>query len=202
MGNFPSRFQDAEAPASIDRRRQAVMDRLTEAFSSDALDMEEYERRASAANIASTTLDLDLLVADLDLSRPKPVASPGRRTASDVSDRRGGPEQTVACIMGERTLSGDWLTSDRVSTFTLMGNTQIDLRDVSLPAGPTRIDIFTLMGETVIMVPRDLPVRMTATPVMAEARLNRDVNGNTRDADTWIEVGGMVVMGSLVVKTV
>jgi len=102
--------------------------------------------------------------------------------------------------MGDRHLTGNWLTSDRVSTFTVMGSTKIDLRDSDLPPGATRIEVFNLMGETQIVVPRDLPVRLSAFALMAESRADRNVNQQTRGADSWIEVSGFVMMGELRVR--
>ena len=56
------------------------------------------------------------------------------------------------------------------------------------------------MGETVVIVPRDLPVRLNAMPFMGEAVARRDVNQSVRGARRWVEISGLVVMGSVVVK--
>jgi predicted membrane protein len=99
--------------------------------------------------------------------------------------------------MGDRNMTGNWLTSDRVSSFTVMGSTKLDLRDVDLPPGPVRIEVFTLMGDTKIIVPRDLPVRMSAFSLMADSRIDRSVNQQTRGAECWVEVSGFIMMGDV-----
>lgn len=203
----PSRddqFRDIEA------YRQETIDRLTAAFASDAISMEEYERRASAANEATRVDQLELLSFDLPAVR-KETGKPRPRTEARPDFRRetrnaidpslvGAAPITTGCVMGDRRLTGNWLSSDRVSAFTVMGATLLDLRDVDLPPGPVRIEAFTLMGETKIIVPRDLPVRVNAFALMGESRAGREVNQQVNGASSWVEVSGVAMMGSIYVK--
>ena len=199
---------DSEPPAGFEVRRQRVIDTLTQAYASDYLSMEEYESRAAAAAAADLPGQLDDLVSDLPSIAGAPD-EPARRPSSPPRPRRpaypaeypGGASSSVTCILGDRSMTGNWLDSDRVNSFTLMGSTRLDLRDADLPeSGPVRIEAFVLMGETVIIVPRELPVRLTAMPFMGEARARRDVDQNIRGARRWVEISGLVVMGSVVVK--
>lgn len=188
--------------------KQAAIDRLTEAFAADRIDMDEYERRAALANAARLPRELDELTADLPaLSRGSGRASTPRRPEPRRRDEghglrvnpdlSGGVPMTTGCVMGDRQLAGNWLSSDRVSSFTVMGSTKIDLREVDLPPGPLKIEVFTLMGETRIIVPRGLPVRMSAFALMAESRVDREVEQQTRGAESWVEVSGFAMMGEL-----
>lgn len=190
--------------------RQATIDRLTEAFAADVITMDEYERRAEAANAAKRTDDLRALSADLPAPRPQPTrpaarAKPAAKPA--FSPRRaldpsivGAAPITTGCVMGDRRLVGDWLSSDRVSAFTVMGSTKLDLREAVLPPGPIRIEAFTLMGEIQVIVPRDLPVKLNAFAFMGESNAGKEVNQQVRGAETWVEVSGFAMMGSLTVK--
>ena len=195
---------DSRGLDGLERRRERVMERLTHAFSTNGLDMDEYERRAGLAQAASLDAELDALL--LDLPGEAPVGNaPAMRAASAPGYLRASAplesgSRSVACVMSDRRMTGDWLQSDKVETFTLMGSTTLDLRGVELPPGPIRIDAFVLMGETVVIVPRDLPVRMDAFAFMGEATARRDVSQNVRGARSWVEVGGFVLMGSIEVK--
>lgn len=210
-----------EVPAGFEERRQRVIDLLTQAYASDHITVEEYEARAAAAAAANRPEELEDLVSDLPALRPsgEPPRSPRGYAPEDSSaPRRPSPPPrpapssypaygsgqgsvSVACVMGDRRMTGNWLDSDRVNSFTLMGSTRLDLRDADLPeSGPIRIEAFVLMGETVVIVPRDLPVRLTAMPFMGEARARREVDQNVRGARRWVEVSGLVVMGSVLVK--
>jgi hypothetical protein len=197
-------FRDDYAPRNLEALKQGAIDRLTEAFAQDIISMDEYERRAGLASAANKASELELLTVDLPQLRPQ--AAPGSRTRERAApapmarrnyDLVGSPAVTTGCIMGDRNMTGNWLTSDRVSSFTVMGSTKLDLRDVDLPPGPIRIEVFTLMGDTRIIVPRDLPVRMSAFSLMADSRIDRNVNQQTRGAECWVEVSGFIMMGDV-----
>lgn len=190
----------------IETMRQQTIDRLTAAFASDAITMDEYERRATAANAATSLDQLEGLSFDLPAIKKsasedsrKPAARPEPRNRIDAS-MVGSTPLTTGCVMGDRNLTGNWLSSDRVSSFTVMGSTKLDLREVDLPPGPVRIEAFNLMGETKIIVPRGLPVRLNVFAFMGESRAGREVNQQVSGAATWVEVSGFAMMGSVTVR--
>jgi hypothetical protein len=200
-------------PEDMERRRQEAIDSLTSAFAGNIISMEEYERRAGLASLAELPEALDEVIADLPATRPgQATTGPApRQSARDVPqdayyhrqparDLSSAPPLTTGCVMGDRNLTGNWLTSNKVSSFTVMGSTKLDLRDSDLPAGPINVEVFTLMGETKIIVPPGLPVRMNAFAFMAESTAHRSVNQQVHGAETWVEISGFVMMGSVVVK--
>ena len=83
MATYPLSM-DAASPADMEPRRQKTIDRLTDAFASGTITMEEYERRAAAASAASLPAALEDLV--LDLPVPRSAGLPSRATG-----RPGGP---------------------------------------------------------------------------------------------------------------
>ena len=180
----------------MEQRRQEAIDALTSAFAGNVIDMEEYERRASLASAARFPEALEEVIADLPAVRPDSAA----RMRQQPRDLSGAPPLTTGCVMGDRNLTGNWLTSNKVSSFTVMGSTKLDLRDSELPVGPINVEVFTLMGETKIIVPPGLPVRMNAFAFMAESTAHRSVNQQVHGAETWVEISGFVMMGSVVVK--
>ena len=97
-------------------------------------------------------------------------------------------------------MTGDWLNSDSVSSFTLMGSSVLDLRNTALPPGRVRIEAFTMMGEIKVIVPYGLPVRLSAFPFMGEARMADDVARRVERDEPWVEISGFAMMGSIVVK--
>lgn len=188
-------------------RRQKAIDTLTSAFAGNIISMEEYERRASLASAAELPAAIDEVLADLPALKPETGPERQDRTsgASRIQVERPplaepGSPLTTGCVMGDRNLTGNWLTGNKVSSFTVMGSTKLDLRDSELPPGPVNIEVFTLMGETKIIVPPGLPVHMNAFAFMAESTAHRSVNQRIQGADTWVEISGLVVMGSITVK--
>jgi len=188
------------SPTALEDRRQAALDRLTEAFAEDRLPLEAYEERVARAQNADSVEELDSLMSDLPA--PRPAAQTARRgTAAfpNAIDGRISGGASVACVMGDRHMTGDWLTGDRVESFTLMGSTKLDLRESALPPGRLKIDVFCLMGETKIIVPRGLPVRLNAFPFMGEAHAARDVARRIEPGSPYVDISGFAMMGSLVV---
>jgi len=186
--------------------RQQTIDRLTAAFASDAITMDEYERRATAANAATSLDQLESISFDLPAVKKNPVEG-SRKPEVRYEPRNGinasivgSTPLTTGCVMGDRNLTGNWLSSDRVSSFTVMGSTKLDLRDVDLPPGPVRIEAFTLMGETKVIVPRGLPVQLNVFAFMGESQAGREVNQQIHGAITWVEISGFAMMGSLTVR--
>jgi len=185
----------------MERRRQEAIDSLTSAFAGNIISMEEYERRATLASSAQFPAALDEVIADLPAPRPAhPASTSASYSRAPARDLSGTPPLTTGCVMGDRNLTGNWLTSNKVSSFTVMGSTKLDLRDSVLPLGPINVEVFTLMGETRIIVPHGLPVRMNAFAFMAESTAHRSVNQQVHGAETWVEISGFVMMGSVVVK--
>ena len=208
----------------FEQSRQHAIDRLTQAFASDGLSMEEYERRVELASLATRLDDLDRATDNLPATfrldnstrATDGVRRYGHQTGNDnpSGDRlaatqgysaggmpaTGSPTMTVAAIMSERDMSGDWLSGNGVSAFAVMGSAKLDLRDSPLPPGPIRIEAYALMGEIKIIVPKDVPVRMGAVAFMGESRAGRDVRQQTNGARTWVDISGMALMGSVVVR--
>jgi hypothetical protein len=199
QGNIPQ--------GNLESSRQDVIDRLTSAFANDTISIEEYERRVAEASAAATTGDLERIAFNLPAAQKRADErnKPSQRAPDSFSYRRdasivGNTPVTTGCVMGDRSLTGNWLSSDRVSSFTVMGSTKLDLRDVDLPPGPVRIEAFTLMGETRVIVPRGLPVKLNAFAFMGESRAGREVNQKTHGAETWVEISGFAMMGSVTIN--
>jgi hypothetical protein len=193
---------DRFSPAAFEERRQLALDRLTEAFASDLITMDGYEARVSAVQNAKAPEEVDEAVSGLPAAAPKGKRSPASRSgsalANPLDDRLHG-EESVACIMSNKVLQGDWLSGDRISSFTLMGNTQIDLRDTALPPGRLKIEAFCMMGNLKVIVPRGLPVKLNAFPFMGNSHIDRDVDRRVNRGEPYLQIDGFSFMGNLVV---
>ena len=199
----------------LDGERQTALDSITSAFAFGKISLEEYEARAekiqkasASGAIAEQTRDLPRgeMPRSAPEGRPGPVSArrpyPSPAPASDllVEQRDGSPEFSL-CVMGERKLTGDWLNSDQATSFTLMGSTTLDLRNTALPPGRLKIDAIAIMGEIRILVPRGLPVKMSAIPFMGEANVHSSVEQRIDRRSPWVDISGIALMGSIIVKT-
>jgi hypothetical protein len=204
MSSYPERQSPTNGQA-LHTARDRALEAITRAFSSDRITVEEYERRAGQIQSARAVEEVERVLVDLPFPTP---ASPQATSRQAPASRSAMPprvdpglsgSQTVACVMGERQLQGDFLNGNRVETFTLMGSTKIDLRDTAMPEGRLKIEAFVLMGETRVVVPRGLPVHLNVFPFMGEAMAKRDVNQRVVPDEPHVLIEGFVMMGSIVV---
>ncbi len=192
--------------SNFEEERQEAIERLTNAFAKGDLEMNAYEDRVSLANKVSTAVDLLKLTIDLPAGTIQPFAKkhPAQNPTSLRNkvnrDLVNAPRMNTGCIMGSRNLTGNWLSSDRVSAFTVMGSTHMDFHNVDLPPGPVYIELYSLMGEVKITVPANLAVRLNVTPFMGDCKANRSVNQQTANAESWLEISGFVMMGEVTVN--
>lgn len=211
----------------MDRERQTALDTITSAFALGKISLEDYEVRAEKIqkaialnDIVGQTLDLPQQAPPREPERGTRVAasergSPGSRIGSAplrrqaplpaedlfIEERNGTPEFSL-CVMGDRKLAGDWLNSDQATSFTLMGSTTLDLSNTALPPGRLKIDAIAIMGEIRILVPRGLPVKMSAFPFMGEANIHSSVEQRIDRRLPWVDISGLALMGSITVKAV
>ncbi len=207
----------------IETSRQKALDMLTNAFAGGDISIEDYEKKAGRVQNATRVDEIRQCVSDLPAD-PLPGQAPSRgfpESRSRRSDRdrgyagdpalrpqpdfaveaRGSGNEAIACVMGERHMTGDWLNTDNVSSFTLMGSTTLDLRHTALPPGRLKIDAFTLMGEIKVIVPRGLPVKLSAFPFMGDARMAENVERRVVRSGPYVEISGFAMMGSIVVHS-
>lgn len=209
----------------MDQERQSALDAITSAFALGKINIEDYEVRAEKIQRATDLRDIYTQTADLPpqelpretgrghldasrrtsdrdaTSRPSSYRRPAAPPVEDlfVEERNGSPEFSL-CVMGDRKMAGDWLNSDQATSFTLMGSTTLDLRNTALPPGRLKIDAIAIMGEIRILVPYGLPVKMSAFPFMGEANIHSSVEQRVDRRQPWVDISGLALMGSIIVK--
>jgi hypothetical protein len=156
---------------AIRRRRQQVIDRLTEDFARDLLDVDEFDDRVTKAHQASTLEGLDEIVTDLvPLERSAPAVTESQ--AMRIHPHReivpyDRPERRWAvAVMGGVERKGTWRVPQRLKVVCVMGGAELDFRDVTLPPGETEVSITCVMGGAEIIVPPDLAVECDGVAIL------------------------------------
>ena len=84
---------------------------------------------------------------------------------------------------------------------TIMGRAELDLRKTTISPGEEAvIEVFTMMGESMIRVPDGWHVDMRATPVMGRVRDRRTGTSDIAGAPR-IVIRGFVMWGALVIRS-
>jgi hypothetical protein len=184
--------------------RERVIAQLSDGFTQDLLDVDEFERRVSAAHTNDAPEAIEALVADLpavDDARAGAAATtalvaPRRDTEALVAD----DQQRLFAIMGGVDRRGDWTVPRKLKLTTVMGGAFLDLREARFPPGPVDIEIFAFMGGTQIIVPPGLAVQTDGSALMGGFQhVNRAPSHPDPDAPL-LRVHGFAIMGGVDVQ--
>lgn len=139
------------ATRASDRERDAVVQRVQDAFAEGRLDDAEFDERTRAALTARTHAELDVLLADL------PAAAPGAAPA--VPGR--GPGRFAIALKGPVRRAGRWRVPERYTTVVYKGGGWLDLRAAELSGPVTTFVAVAYKSRVTILVPPSVRVEMT-----------------------------------------
>lgn len=187
-------------PMSLVQRRDRIIDMLCKHVAGDALTLEDFERRVDLAHQATTTAELDALVADLPA--PEPPAEKARTrvapAARAIANR--AEHQFVAAVLGGVERRGAWVPARRSSVFAMMGGAQLDFREAHLPPGVTELAVYAFWGGVEIIVPPGITVESSGVAILGgfghanEAGRTVDPNGPV------LRIDGIAVMGGVEIQ--
>jgi hypothetical protein len=178
------------ATRASDRERDAVVQRVQQAFAEGRLDDAEFDERMRAALVARTHADLDALLADLPAAAPTlPAAASGR-----------GPGRLAVALKSSVRRGGRWRVPERYTAVVYKGDGWLDLRAAEL-SGPVTTFLAVAYKSTVtILVPPSVRVEMTGFGVTQG--LAEDDPGYRLPADApVIHVRGIAYKGAVEITT-
>ena len=136
-----------------DRERDAVVQRVQDAFAEGRIDDVEFDERTRAALTARTHADLDALLADL----PAETAAGG--TAPAVAGH--GPGRFAIALKSSVRRAGRWRVPERYTTVVYKGGGWLDLRAAELSGQVTTFVTVAYKSRVTILVPPSVRVEMT-----------------------------------------
>ncbi|MDQ2811313.1 MAG: DUF1707 domain-containing protein [Actinomycetota bacterium] len=142
------------ATRASDRERDAVVQRVQEAFAEGRLDDTEFDERMRAALTARTHAELDVLLADLPATTPAPgpaVPAAGSR----------GPGKFAIALKSSVRRTGRWRVPERYTAVVYKGGGWLDLRAAELSGPVTTFVTVAYKSRVTILVPPGVRVEMT-----------------------------------------
>jgi hypothetical protein len=136
-----------------DRERDAVVQRIQQAFAEGRLDDTEFDERMRAALTARTHADLDALLADL----PAETAAPGQAPATVGR----GPGRIAIALKSSVRRGGRWRVPERYTTVVYKGSGWLDLRAAELSGPVTSFLAVAYKSRVTILAPPGVRVEMT-----------------------------------------
>lgn len=151
----------AGPPVALGRAREEAVRRLVAHYSGDNLTVEEFEARVDASYQATTQQQLEALTADLPVLHGAEPLAPGATSATitAVPAHAVSKRSIQIAVCGGSTRQGAWRPGHHHFSFSVMGGSELDFREVRLPPGETKVTILNVMGGTTVIVPPGLDVK-------------------------------------------
>ena len=196
-------MSDRPGSDALERYREYVIDKLSENYSSDKLDEQDFERRVEIATSARSEAVLQSLIADLHVagSAPPPAERLRREpqpVGYDVNYGDVAKEGSVIAIFSGNDRKGVWDPPKELNAITLFGGSDIDLREAAIPAGGMTIHAVAIFGGVDIIVPRGVNVRLSGAGIFG-AFEGKNLQDGVRGAPT-IKVDGVAMFGAVEVN--
>ena len=146
---------DPEQPLRVgDRDRDAVVQRLQQAFAEARLDDEEFDHRTRAALTARLTSDLDALTRDL------PAASAALLPAGQSATGARAPGRLAVAYKTTIRRGGRWRVPERFRAVVYKGSGHLDLRAAELTAPVTTLYAIAYKSRISVLVPLGVRVEL------------------------------------------
>jgi hypothetical protein len=184
-------------------RREAIIAALTDHFSKDVLDLDEFDRRIDLAHRALTVAELDALVTDL---APIPTPAPATAlvpmpAAADLALDRFPDRKRFLCILGGVDKKGRWTVPRHLRVVCFWGGATLDFRDADLAPGMTELRVTCVMGGCHIIVPPWLAVEIDGTAIMGGFDEMDRGHGAPDPGRALLRITGLCVMGGFSCET-
>jgi hypothetical protein len=194
-----------EAPGMqpIGEIRERTIDRLSDHFANDRLDVEEFERRVDLAHRAGNVSDLEALLGDLPGDpkvalvpvAPAPLAT--RPAPAALAPSQVRQSSTVVAVMSGSRRTGAWAAPRHLRSFAMMGGIQLDFRDAILPPEGLDLTVVSVMGGVDIVVPPELPVVADGLAIMGGFDHVHRAPATPDAGRPVLRVRGFVLMGGV-----
>lgn len=144
--------------------REETIQRLTDAFAADLIDVDEFEARVDSAHQASDCQALIALRSDVSPTTSgsdKPAST--ALVAADPDLQEGlvlaqPKTKWVVAIVGGAERKGRWRVPRKLRVTSVMGGALIDFREAIIAPGITEVKVIAVMGGVEIIVPPTLAV--------------------------------------------
>jgi len=174
-----------------DRDRDAVVQRVQEAFADGRLDDTEFDERMRAALTARTQAELDVLLADLPATTPATGSAPASR----------GPGRFAVALKSSVRRAGRWRVPERYTTVVYKGEGWLDLRAAELSGPATTFVTVAYKSRVTILVPPGVRVEMTGFGVTQGLADDEDPGYRLPVDAPVIHVRGLAYKGTIEIST-
>jgi hypothetical protein len=178
-----------------DRDRDAVVQRLQEAFAEGRLDDEEFDHRTRAALTARLSSDLAVLTSDL----PESTSSSSRTVEPAVAGRK--PGRLAVAYKSSVRRAGRWQVPEQFRTVVYKGSGHIDLRAAELTGPVTTLFAVAYKSRIDVLVPLGVRVELDGFGVSKGWSAEEDLESRLPADAPVVHVRGIGYKGTIEVST-
>jgi hypothetical protein len=191
----PDGESEVRRPPAIrasDQDRDAVVQRLQQAFAERRLDDDEFDDRMRAALTARTSADLDQLTSDL----PAPV--PGAAAPAAAGTK---PGHWAVAYKNSIHRGGRWRVPERFTSVVYKGGGWLDLRAAELTAPVTTVVAVAYKSRIDILVPPGVRVEMDGFGVSKGWSAEEEMEIRLPHDAPTVHVRGLAYKGTIETRT-
>jgi len=175
-----------------DRDRDAVVQRLHEAFADGRLDDDEFDQRTRAALTARLNSELDTLIQDLPL---------GAGASRPISQARSKAGRFAMAYKSSIRRAGRWQVPEQFRIVVYKGTGHIDLRAAELTAPITTLYAIAYKSRIDVLVPLGVRVELEGFGVSKGWSAEEDFESRLPADAPVVHVRGIGYKGTVQVST-
>jgi hypothetical protein len=184
-----ARDQRSEWLASDEDREEALR-ALRQALVDGRITAEQHSERVSKVLAARYIAELENLTADIPHGERLTVK------ADNAALVRAGTQQARA-ILRSASLRPRGEVAQRLRSWAVWGNAEIDLRDAVIPSDGLDVKVWAYLGDVTVVVPPNVRVSLVATPLLGRVV---DDTGSPVAAPT-VRIRALALFGDINVRT-
>lgn len=184
-------------------RRQQIVEQLSNHYANGILEVEEFERRVEQAQQAATEKELVMLLQDLDPSYQEPVQLVHQRApATNLPTRAADatPGRSLVSIFSKVRRGQGWRVPGKLKVYSVMGGTELDLREAVFGPGVTEVKVSALMGNVRIIVPVGMPIEIAGAGIMGRFHDYRDPGQRAEGSTPVLRISGVALLSGVKIQ--
>jgi len=186
------------ALARVREARERAIAILQDNFAHDVLDVDELEKRVTAAHRSESEAELAALVRDLQPLDAAGAAVPVVNAL--VPAAQVSATATIRATMSATSRGGAWDVPRQLQVRGLMSATVLDFREARFPPGPVDIEIRAVMSSVEIIVPPGLSVATDGSAFMGVFEQVHRAPPHPDPDQPLLRIHGRAIMSAVEVK--
>ncbi|MDA3951217.1 MAG: LiaF-related protein [Spirochaeta sp.] len=152
------------------QRRDQICDILAQAYTDNHIELEDYEHRLDLVNAADSIDELETVLHDFPAVYQAPRSASADRSVERSTNH---PAETRLSIIGDCRIDHQDFGTGEVRTFALIGDVKADLENLPPLTEPVVLTVFSLIGDTKVIIPPGMRVENQLVNVIGDTELFR-----------------------------